>query len=774
MSAAVCVAFRCLLSFDDVPVFRDLLLFIVPIKHFLVDHWRRGAIPFWNPWISLGSPFIGAMHTGAFYPPSVLLLLPLPLGFNLFLLSHYLIALFGMWRLLASGRGLGWASAALGSLTFALGGYMVSLLNIPKELHGATWLPWALLFWMQWLRRGAGRDFALTAVVLALQILGGAVETMLMTVALLTGLTVLQATARERVAGVRAVAGLVGVVAVAGALTAFQLLPTLEYGLQSGRASALSADQVLHWSLQPVSLAQLALPISGPAQGGVPALGIGLERVPPMLESLYLGVPALCLAFGGVTGGREARFWGLVLVLGLLTALGSSTPLLPLLYQAAPGLFGKLRYPEKFLLLFHLSIVMLAAGGLAKLETGRSTASLAAIFVAGLLVVTGAALWWVSRYDPWAYLNALSEISGRTPTAVVPVAEALKVPMGRLVALAACVLGVLLLARRALVGPTVAALLLVLLESVDLLSIRWRSLVTTPWRTIEATRPLVNVEELRERGQSIFHYSDVVGDPADRARFRQAQWPMSTDDWISEYRILWGALFGNVSMVYRVGNVGGADGIQRRDMKVLLDVLPGLSLDDAARLLGRLGVAYMIGPSVRQSPLLELVQAGEGGVPFVYRVQGAAPFARIAARVHVESSEAEALKRLARLEFDSRLDAIVEEPPQGWKEPPLDPAADDTMEMVTRDDELIELRVVAASERLVVVNVAAFSGWKATVDGRSAPIVRTNGLVQGVRVPRGEHRVKLWFEPPGFWWGVLSATIAAAGLGVLAFPGRSA
>jgi uncharacterized membrane protein YfhO len=93
---------------------------------------------------------------------------------------------------------------------------------------------------------------------------------------------------------------------------------------------------------------------------------------------------------------------------------------------------------------------------------------------------------------------------------------------------------------------------------------------------------------------------------------------------------------------------------------------------------------------------------------------------------------------------------------------------------VTRDDELIELRVAAASERLVVVNVAAVPGWKATVDGRSAPIVRTNGLVQGVYVPRGEHLVRLSFEPPGFWWGVIAATVALAGLGVLALPFRHA
>jgi hypothetical protein len=126
-----------------------------------------------------------------------------------------------------------------------------------------------------------------------------------------------------------------------------------------------------------------------------------------MLESLYLGIPALCLVSAGITGGREARFWGLVLLLALVVALGSSTPLFPFLYRAAPPLFGKLRYPEKFLLLFHVSVVMLAAGGLAKLETGRSTASLAPIIVAGFLFVTGVALWWIVRYDPRTYLSTL-------------------------------------------------------------------------------------------------------------------------------------------------------------------------------------------------------------------------------------------------------------------------------------------------------------------------------------------------------------------------------
>ena len=49
----------------------------------------------------MGAPYLANLQSGVFYPPSLLLLLPLPLGFNLFLFAHYLIALSGAWMLAA-------------------------------------------------------------------------------------------------------------------------------------------------------------------------------------------------------------------------------------------------------------------------------------------------------------------------------------------------------------------------------------------------------------------------------------------------------------------------------------------------------------------------------------------------------------------------------------------------------------------------------------------------------------------------------------------------
>jgi hypothetical protein len=71
--------------------------------------------------------------------------------------------------------------------------------------------------------------------------------------------------------------------------------------------------------------------------------------------------------------------------------------------------------------------------------------------------------------------------------------------------------------------------------------------------------------------------------------------------------------------------------------------------------------------------------------------------------------------------------------------------------------------VDASSAGLLVVSYGWLDGWQATVDGRDAPVVRTNGLVLGVPVPAGRHEVRLRFEPPGLQVGFL-----LAGLGVVA------
>jgi hypothetical protein len=51
-------------------------------------------------------------------------------------------------------------------------------------------------------------------------------------------------------------------------------------------------------------------------------------------------------------------------------------------------------------------------------------------------------------------------------------------------------------------------------------------------------------------------------------------------------------------------------------------------------------------------------------------------------------------------------------------------------------------------------------GWRATVDGQPAPVLRSEGLFLAVRVPAGARHVHLRYRTPGAGVGVLLSALA--------------
>jgi uncharacterized membrane protein YfhO len=75
-----------------------------------------------------------------------------------------------------------------------------------------------------------------------------------------------------------------------------------------------------------------------------------------------------------------------------------------------------------------------------------------------------------------------------------------------------------------------------------------------------------------------------------------------------------------------------------------------------------------------------------------------------------------------------------------------------------------EVTVNATRPAMLVLSQAWSPGWEARIDGHVVAVVRADGLVQGVPVPAGSHRVELAYRAPGLRTGFL---IAAGTLGAI-------
>ena len=221
-----------------------------PAYRWVIESWRSGDPPLWNPLLYAGAPALGNPQLGVL-DPQVGLLAVIEFAFGehasdwglAWLAWARLVgAALGTW-LLARALGLGRGGAALAAASFASSGFMVAWLNHSLG-HVACFLPWVLLG-VERLRAGRARRLSVwTAVVFALAILGGHPETAFF-VGTAAGVWCFSLPGSRRGAGLLSLAA-------GTCLAAVSLVPFIEYVRRSG---ALLARQAAGAALEPDWLA---------------------------------------------------------------------------------------------------------------------------------------------------------------------------------------------------------------------------------------------------------------------------------------------------------------------------------------------------------------------------------------------------------------------------------------------------------------------------------------------------------------------------------------
>jgi hypothetical protein len=168
-------------------------------------------------------------------------------------------------------------------------------------------------------------------------------------------------------------------------------------------------------------------------------------------------------------------------------------------------------------------------------------------------------------------------------------------------------------------------------------------------------------------------------------------------------------------------------------------------------ILDMLDVRYVI---FRGSPVSGMHPIFYGDDYWALVNHAALPHAFVPQQVEVITNDLVRLTKLASPHFDPRAVAYVESPVE------LPDSCDGQAQINSETSDRVTLSVQMKTAGLVVLADLWDKGWKASLNGHPAPILRVNHVVRGVVVPAGNSSLEFQFTPESFVIGLYSAGLA--------------
>ena len=702
----------------------DLASQVLPWFQVQARAWNHGTIALWDPYEWAGQPLLGQAQPGAAYPLNwILFALPLRHDGSIrwWALQWYFVVMrfmaMAFCYLLCRDLRRSRAASLLAGAVFTFGGF-IGTTGWPQWINGALWLPLVFLFL---LRAGRGeqslRNAVLSGTFLGVAWLSGHHQApmFVMLAAAGTWLYFIFRATRPDWRMARAAALAFAFAILTGAL---QILPAYEYGHLAkrwvGAPEALSWNQPVPYSVhQTYDLKLFDLP------------GIVFPRVQTHV-SPFVGLVALALALLALAVGcRRSRVQGAPRLLGavglggLIYALGQHSVFQGFLYSLIPEL-DKARVASAAIVVFQFAVAVLAAFGLDQLgmedacpavgqalPPANSPASLWARRVmwsaSGFGLVTLIVFQTIYFANKWSF-------TGEDNVMLTPFVA---------LAFAALVFATL----RGAVSRNQCAVLMLLLVLLEL----GNNVVSviTPRSDANRTKWL---DQMRGNG--------------DVAQFLKRDTPFPranvADNAFAES---WGSLHD----VEMIGGSSPSLTVNMQDFEFWK--LP-------SRLLW--GVGYTI--AAKPSGEGDLVFTGISGMR-LYRHKGVFPRAW-AIHELVQAPTPEAGRRMIQEQLTDfhHLGYTLTTPP------PLESCdAQDEVALTERSTDRVRIRSRLSCQGMVVLSDVFFPGWRADIDGKTAPVFEVNGAMRGVVVPRGDHVITMRYRPASALAGGLLSLIGVAG-----------
>jgi hypothetical protein len=728
------------LSFGLIPLFRgELFLFndngneYYPHTKFLVDALRNHVIPQWWSQAGTGIPVIAEGE--AHYTPIRLILaflLSAPASFMAEISLYFALAGLGT-HLFLRRLGLHPLAASAGAIGFMFGSQFVVYVRDMGLLRAACFLPWVM--WLaetSFQKRSRAKPLWIAPPVIALQFLSGNPVFAVITLVALFSYVLFRGVLSSRDLSLpnrlTRVAGGLGLWVIITALglgmAGVQVVPTMQHVKESVRAGGLTLEYAANSNHSKITdVAHALFPYVYDLRNPVVAVAgfyDGALIAVAVLYALYrirrAGAPAWCLA---LSGG-----------LATLIALGSYTPVYGLLWRL-PMMNG-MRFPLRYQFWCSFCFACLGAIGLdaaCKAKGGITFKRFRPVLPAAALVLALAAFFW--RLRPARHVDLMWCLL-------------------LLAAAGALFVGLLLVKR-----PLAVLLGINVLLVADLAYFRSYAGYAPPTEINAGLKPDGLAGWLR-------------GDP-DRFRILsllepEDMWRIATrpDLQRGDFR-LQNILNGSAPPLWDLESVKYHGSLElRRFEKVIENISTTLhdEPDQAYKLspfLDLLQTKYVV--ARREVAFGGWEKAREEGGMAAWRIPEFRGGEFLVGSVEREntSDDDSIVREIRSRSIDYRQTAIV-----AAAELPLLNGLGERTEVrrLPPQYDAMGFHVVSDRRALLVIPSNYYPGWTATVNGRSAPIYRTNWIGMGVLVGPGESNVAMRFTTPGLWTGALLSAVS--------------
>ncbi|MBU1327467.1 YfhO family protein [Patescibacteria group bacterium] len=682
----------------------------IPWRKVVIDYWKTGKLPGWNPYSFSGTPLSANIQAAPFYPFNILFLIfNFPLAWTILIILQPLLSGIFLYFYLRRLKLLPQA-ALLGAVIWSFSGFSVAWLTWGTMVQTVMWLPLILLAIEEFYSHGRRRQFwsAILIIGLIMQFLAGHIQISLYLTLLVIAYFLWkqkQVKFSTKKTNIYFLVSLIIVIII----TSIQWIPLLELLPQSSRLSEISNWKQAGWFLPWQNLVQFVVPdfFGNPATGNY----WGIWNYGEFIG--YIGIGSLIFVLTCLLHVKEktVRFWWAMLAVCLIFVLPN--PLSRLIYQLHIPILGVLQ-PTRLMSIIDFALAILAACGFNywlshKLRISTKPLLLIVLILAGLWIFV-----LMRHYLPIGselQINlAISQRNLILPTIIFLMTSVLALTPGTLIP-----------GRWPKVRITTCLIILVIIF--DLFRFGWKF---TPFTPQEYFFPITRTIKFLQAQTKPFRVMSLDPRimPANAGAYYGIEMVEGYDPLVlSGYEKFFAALARGKP------DIAPPYGFNRIISSEFID----------SPLIPLLNVRYILALYEIKKPFLkEVMREGDTRVYEDMRFQPRFYFVEL---VNNAESERDEINQLFTVDIGHA--AVTSTPLELINVPIGEP---DTIDLQKYSNSEIILTYRSTSDRLLVISNIYEQGWRAEIDGKRVGIHRINYILQGVVALRGKHSLKLFYE----------------------------